>query len=429
MLAVGDSSRTVRVRFDGDPKGLETASARAERAVGRVDRVVGRLQTTAANMASRFTVGFATKAATIIPVAAAAGAAAGGALVLAFGGALAGIGLVAAAHSAKVQASFTDLRTHVVTELKRISTPFEQTLLDISAQSRRTFDAFAPDLEKANQKLAPAVSKFTDQLFSAFEKLAPAIQPMTDAFVVLLNDLGPQLPGIFSTIATALIGLANAVKENPKPLADMITLAGTLIGVVITLIGWIVRIQGVFTSLRDTLTGVVAGAFRYVTGVFLGFVGAILDGAARAFGWVPELGDKLRNAAAEFNTFRDNVNRSLSGINDKTITVRAITTGIGAGTTPGGGGRALQHRAGGGSVAGGRTYRVNELGPELLTVAGRDYLMMGERSGTVTPTSQLAGGDTHVYVTIDGQQLEGRIDRVVRERDRGVKRSVLAGAR
>lgn len=52
---------------------------------------------------------------------------------------------------------------------------------------------------------------------------------------------------------------------------------------------------------------------------------------------------------------------------------------------------------------------------------------MGSREGQISPNSAV-GGDTHVYVTIDGQQLQGRIDRVVRENSRGLKRRAMAGS-
>lgn len=54
----------------------------------------------------------------------------------------------------------------------------------------------------------------------------------------------------------------------------------------------------------------------------------------------------------------------------------------------------------------------------------------GGEAEAVTPLSKLADmmGDTHVYVTIDGQQLEGRIDRVVRESNRQTRRAVMAGS-
>lgn len=53
-----------------------------------------------------------------------------------------------------------------------------------------------------------------------------------------------------------------------------------------------------------------------------------------------------------------------------------------------GGGQGLSFgggRSGGGSVAAGTFYEVNERGPELLTTGGRTFLMMGSGGGTVTP--------------------------------------------
>lgn len=49
-------------------------------------------------------------------------------------------------------------------------------------------------------------------------------------------------------------------------------------------------------------------------------------------------------------------------------------------------------RASGGSVGAGQWYRVNENGPELLSVSGKDYLMMGAAAGRITPAHALAGG-------------------------------------
>lgn len=52
-----------------------------------------------------------------------------------------------------------------------------------------------------------------------------------------------------------------------------------------------------------------------------------------------------------------------------------------------GGGRAL-----GGPVLAGAMYRVNEQGPEMLSIGRDDYLMMGNRSGHVTPAAQTKSG-------------------------------------
>lgn len=62
-----------------------------------------------------------------------------------------------------------------------------------------------------------------------------------------------------------------------------------------------------------------------------------------------------------------------------------------------GGGRAI-----GGPVSAGGLYQVNERGPELLSVAGKEYLMMGQHGGTVTPLAGggKGGGDTYLNVTV-----------------------------
>lgn len=69
-------------------------------------------------------------------------------------------------------------------------------------------------------------------------------------------------------------------------------------------------------------------------------------------------------------------------------------------------------RATGGPVAGGSMYRVNELGPELLSYGGSDYLMMGGQGGYVKPlgaadTEKRGAGNITVV-----NQTTGRVDNV-----------------
>jgi hypothetical protein len=52
----------------------------------------------------------------------------------------------------------------------------------------------------------------------------------------------------------------------------------------------------------------------------------------------------------------------------------------------------------GGPVSAGGMYRVNERGPELLEVAGKQYLMMGSQGGTVDPKG--GGNDRQPRQTI-----------------------------
>ncbi len=61
-----------------------------------------------------------------------------------------------------------------------------------------------------------------------------------------------------------------------------------------------------------------------------------------------------------------------------------------------GGGRAM-----GGPVTAGGLYQVNENGPELLSVGDKQYLMMGNNPGTVTPNGGGSSGKAPVHVTIN----------------------------
>ena len=67
------------------------------------------------------------------------------------------------------------------------------------------------------------------------------------------------------------------------------------------------------------------------------------------------------------------------------------------------------YRASGGGVTGGGLYEVNEQGPELLSVGNRNFLMMGQQGGYVTPNSQISQGGsaaktTHIYLTVQMPQ-------------------------
>lgn len=73
-------------------------------------------------------------------------------------------------------------------------------------------------------------------------------------------------------------------------------------------------------------------------------------------------------------------------------------------------------RAAGGSVDAGGLYEVNERGPELLSVGGRDYLMMGNQSGNVTPNHALGKSVSVVYspvINIDSRSDRAEVQRLV----------------
>lgn len=95
----------------------------------------------------------------------------------------------------------------------------------------------------------------------------------------------------------------------------------------------------------------------------------------------------------------------------------------GAGAASGGGGGFMSFIGGlfgggkaiGGNVQANSLYPVNEIGPELLTVKGKDYLMMGGDSGTITPNHRIGGGGGGGVMQSNNFVIHGKIDRRTQE--------------
>jgi phage-related protein len=206
----------------------------------------------------------------------AAGIAAVG-IVAALGGGLAFLGLKIASENKKVKKSFTDLKTHVVGELRKLAKPFEATLLSISKTARKVFDKMAPELGKSFQKIAPAMTRFADSVGKALLKLEPAIGPITDAFVKLMDALGPQLPVVFQDIADAFIELANTISEDPEMFAKLISGLIGLLPKAVRVINFFAqtleKLDEFLTKVKNALTGLPEKVRAAIEGIVTGVTG------------------------------------------------------------------------------------------------------------------------------------------------------------
>lgn len=84
--------------------------------------------------------------------------------------------------------------------------------------------------------------------------------------------------------------------------------------------------DAIANTFKSMWNNVLKPAVQFLWNTFSDVFGNIINGAASAFGWIPGIGGKLRDAASQFNAFRDNVNASLNGINNRTVTVTAVMT-------------------------------------------------------------------------------------------------------
>lgn len=150
------------------------------------------------------------------------------------------------------------------------------------------------------------------------------------------------------------------------------------------------------------------------------FLDDFKEGLADAF---VDFASGAKSASEAFGDFIDSVTkRALQFLADKAI--EALFDSFNgnnpqSGTGSGGAGGSFDWAAligsffGGGKANGGRTmpgmfYRVNENGPEMLSVQGKDYLMMGSKSGVVTPNQRSGGVGRQQVINMT---VQGRIER------------------
>lgn len=118
-----------------------------------------------------------------------------------------------------------------------------------------------------------------------------------------------------------------------------------------------------------------------------------------------------KSAKEAFGDFADSIyKRAIQLLADKAVeALFSAFSGTGtssAGSGAGGWGQLFSSlfggaRAMGGGVNSGQMYRVNENGPEMLSVGSRDYLMMGSQSGRVTPSHMMgAGGGNTTIINV-----------------------------
>ncbi|MGW3619488.1 hypothetical protein [Micromonospora arida] len=362
-------------------------------------------------------VAVAAAAAIGVSMASAIGAALTAGVLLAVGGGVLAAGIKGAASSPAVQAAWKTFTARAQKAFAGFSKPFEGPVKRALETFGDTIERMAPTLKRMGASMAPVIDKLAPALAAMAEKALPGIEKALEAGKPLWDTLAEHLPMIGTAISKFFEGIAEGGPGANQFLKDFLKLMAGLIAGLGIAIGWLAKM---YTKSREVWNG-ISRVFAEGVRVVINVLGTIIGAAATAFGWIPGIGPKLKTAAKEFAEFQKKANHEIDKITGKTVHVDVSLRGI----------KNLEEqvavrlgrRAHGGPVAAGTSYLVGEKGPEILT--------MGASSGYVTPNHRLSsgGGDTHVTVIIDGRALDSSVVRVMSDRDRGLKRRVLAGAR
>lgn len=202
----------------------------------------------------------------------------------------------------------------------------------------------------------------------------------------------------FNAVKRVVLTVWNAIRDATRVVWRVITSVlstawSTIQNVIQTAVGIIKTAWNGLKNAANTMRDVVVAAVRFLVDKFLAAVEWIIRGAAKAFGWLPVVGDDLRKAAKDFERFRDRVNAALNGIRDRVVTVRAefAMSPYGSQATR----NELATNQSGGPVSAGEWSWVGERGKELVRFgrAGRVY-SHEDSMAMVGADLQPASGDT-----------------------------------
>ncbi|MFI1524928.1 hypothetical protein [Streptomyces griseus] len=278
-----------------------------------------------------------------------------------------------------------DLGRSFVGEMTRGVGSLGRSLLDFGAKSGPTLKSFSSGLSGLLGRgggglagmfkgLEPGIegsSRLLDGLFGAVNRILPALGRLggmaAKAFGPLLGELlewsGKATSALMDGLAGAIKWLSPVFKDlsfGVKSVTSVLSIlaptvkdtAAAIFGSFMPAFGEVDKARGPLQRLSDTIRDnkgaiqefarqagsamiTVAGAviehmptalavFRLVTGGMVTAMGGVLHGAAKAFGWIPGIGDKLKSADRTFSSFK---NSYISGLKSAEAKTREFAAG------------------------------------------------------------------------------------------------------
>lgn len=257
-------------------------------------------------------------------------------------------------------------------------TPMERLSLKWGDMQERLGSGLIPKLET----LAEWLGKTADWYARNSEVLTPLIVVLGSAatavgVVAVALNVATAAAAAFGATLNVALGPIALVAAGIAALAAGLVYAYTQSDTFRNIVDTAFRLVG---EAAGIMKDVVVGYFRFMVDNWLAAAEWIVKAGAKAFGWVPGIGDKLKDAARAIEKFRDDANRALGGIKDKSVRVTVEMRQHAAQMD-----QALinrfQPRARGGPVTAGMGYLVGEEGPELF---------MPGLSGGIVPNNRLA---------------------------------------
>ena len=310
--------------------------------------------------------------------------------------------------------------------IERLKGSFETAKLSVGQSlapaTQSAADTLTAGLNKAAAKIPVLMAKLSDPTGKFQTEILPRMRSfgnyLKDKFFPALGDFakttGPELKSTLSSIVGSLTELMDTFKSGDGSgatfgdnLVTAINTTALVVNAELKLMALNVRILTtafkVFTFIPRTLAGFGAQLLAFLVKPFLNATGAILTASAKAFGWIPGIGPKLKTAAAKFAIFKTQVFASLTGFKQKGLDLGAqfaagLAIGI-ASNNP-------------------RVTKANAVGTANKIAAGlRSGRLLDGSRADVRAAGGGAGGTINVYNPLPERTSES-VDRALRRKRR-----------
>lgn len=247
--------------------------------------------------------------------------------------------------------------------------------VDVLGALKGPLGSLAPEV----QPLARALAQLVKEALPGFTAAIAASKPLLDALADEMPEIGKALSEFFAAISSNPEAATAALKVLLQVLEDAIKLSG-----------------GFIAAMEDIFEGMVR------------FVAKIQPALEAAFGWIPGVGDRIRENGERVRELVEEMDAAeekgrelkklyeqfpalvqtqveLTGVKptlEQLQAIIALLNVVRGGISGALGGARIGARASGGPVSAGGTYLVGEHGPEVL--------QMGANGGYVSNTSQTA---------------------------------------
>lgn len=171
------------------------------------------------------------------------------------------------------------------------------------------------------------------------DKLLPVVGKVTDGLTKMIDYIGKHKT-TFEALAVSLGVVAGAVGVLTVAMwalsltPVMLSIAGIVAGLAALAGGFYAAwkksetFRKVVVAALNGTKDFVIGAVQSMANLVLGALDLIISGAAHAFGWIPGIGGKLKDANNAFDNFQAGVNRSLDAIQDRDIHINGDASGL-----------------------------------------------------------------------------------------------------